>query len=152
MQINLLIIAYFGCILVGNNFVIAAESGSTDDKNTKVKSQLIQVNKLIKNKNYKKTIKILNGLLEKHPREADIYNLLGYSYRKLKNYTQAEQNYKRALRLAPNHKGALEYLGELFLETGRRAEAKKLLSHLELLCKTGCDELKDLQEAFSNSK
>jgi Flp pilus assembly protein TadD len=76
------------------------------------------------------------------------YNLLGFSYRKTKEFDLAERNYLRALRLNPEHKGALEYMGELYLETGRRTEAEELLALLQKLCPDGCEELDDLRQAF----
>jgi Flp pilus assembly protein TadD len=74
--------------------------------------------------------------------------LLGFSYRKTKEFDLAERNYLRALRLNPEHKVALEYMGELYLETGRRTEAEELLALLQKLCPDGCEELDDLRQAF----
>jgi Flp pilus assembly protein TadD len=84
-------------------------------------------------------------ILEGH--NADVHNLLGFSYRKVKNFDSAERNYQRALRLDPEHKGALEYMGELYLETNRRAQAEEMLALLDKLCPNGCEELDDLRQA-----
>ena len=65
---------------------------------------------------------------------------------------RAERNYNRALRIDSNHKGALEYMGELFLETDRREKAEDLLARLEKLCPSGCEELEDLRESFSTNQ
>lgn len=92
---------------------------------------------------------MLNGIVETNPREADAYNLLGYSFRKSKDFNRAERNYMRALRLNPDHKGALEYVGELYLETNRREKAEESLARLEELCPQGCEELEDLREAMA---
>lgn len=71
---------------------------------------------------------------------ADILNYLGYAHRMLGRMSQAEDYYRQALALDPNHLGANEYLGELFLETGDIAAARKRLSKLDSLCAFGCAE------------
>ncbi len=78
--------------------------------------------------------------------------MLGFSFRKTKDFSRAERNYKRALRLDPEHKGALEYMGELYLETKRREKAEELLARLEKLCPGGCEELEDLRAAFAGNQ
>ena len=50
------------------------------------------------------------------PWHDDAYNLMGFAYRKLGDYDKALQSYDRALELNPHHRGALEYLGEAYLE------------------------------------
>lgn len=91
----------------------------------------------------------LSALLETQPQNADVLNLLGYANRKLERYEPARDYYERALAIAPNHLGALEYMGELELETGDLHAAQRLRSRLELLCPTGCEELEDLNAAFA---
>lgn len=106
----------------------------------------------IKGQQYQSAIDILNQLVGSDPRNADIYTLLGYSYRKLKDYDRAERNYTRALRLQPEHKGALEYMGEMYLETNRRDKAAELLARLEDLCPDGCVELDTLRKAYAGGR
>ncbi len=117
-----------------------------------VRTQLASAQGLIQQENYRDAIQILNGVVESSPREADAYNLLGYSYRKSKDFNRAERNYKRALRLNPEHKGAIEYYGELFLETDRREKAEGMLAKLEALCPSGCGELDDLRKALAGGQ
>ncbi len=57
--------------------------------------------------------------------------------------------YTKALALDPDHKGAREYLGELYVETGQLDKAKEQLVVLTRLCPTGCEELEDLQKAIA---
>jgi len=90
----------------------------------------------------------LHDFLVNEPRDADILNLLGYAYRKLQRYEQARIYYDRALAVEPAHMGALEYMGELELETGNPDAAKSLLVRLQAACPDGCHELDDLLEAF----
>lgn len=91
----------------------------------------------------------LQRLLEDQPDNADVLNLLGYANRKLERYDEARIYYTRALTRNPDHKGALEYMGQLELEVGDHDAAQALRSRLEALCPAGCDELEDLNAAFS---
>ena len=50
--------------------------------------------------------------------DADVFNLLGFALRKSGDYGKALTYYQKALDLDPEHKGAHEYLGELYAETG----------------------------------
>ena len=45
--------------------------------------------------------------------------------------------------------GALEYLGELYVETGNMEKAKEQLVVLAKLCPGGCEEREDLQKAIN---
>ena len=60
----------------------------------------------------------------------------------------AEQYYNRALELDPKHKGAMEYLGELYVETGRMDEANQMLSRLDNACFLSCSEYKQLKSVI----
>jgi tetratricopeptide (TPR) repeat protein len=80
--------------------------------------------------------------------QADVYNLLGFTLRKTGDYETALTYYSKALELKPDHKGAHEYLGELYVETGHLDKAKEQLASLEQLCPSGCEELADLQAAI----
>ena len=119
---------------------------------TQVKAELAKAQASINGEKYKSAIRTLNDIVKTNPRSADVYNLLGFSYRKSKDFKRAERNYARALRINPEHKGALEYMGELFLETDRRPKAEELLARLEKLCPNGCEELEDLRGAFRGNQ
>ena len=77
-----------------------------------------------------------------HP---DITTYMGYTQRKLGNYELAKTYYAMALEVAPNHKGANEYLGELYVETGKLDLAKAQLAKLETICSFGCVEENELR-------
>ncbi|MEO1046041.1 MAG: tetratricopeptide repeat protein [Pseudomonadota bacterium] len=77
-----------------------------------------------------------------HP---DIVTYQGFANRKLKRLAAAEYHYNRALALAPDHRGAWEYYGELKLERGDMAGAKQHLAKLEDLCSFGCYEADELR-------
>jgi tetratricopeptide (TPR) repeat protein len=81
---------------------------------------------------------------------ADINNLLGFSSRNLKQFAASAKYYKKALRINPNHLGALEYQGELFLQTKKVSAAKKNLAKLKKLCGENCEEYLDLKKAIGS--
>jgi len=84
--------------------------------------------------------------------DPDIYNYLGYSFRKINNLDKAAFYYDKALSLSPKHKGALEYQGEMFLTLGQLEKAEDNLKKLEKICFLGCEEEKMLKESISKYK
>jgi tetratricopeptide (TPR) repeat protein len=98
--------------------------------------------------------------IDERPWDDDAHNLMGFAYRKLGDYDKALEEYDRALALNPHHRGALEYLGEAYLELDRPELAKGMLDRLALECQriaasaTGdgwqadCEEWQDLNEAY----
>lgn len=83
---------------------------------------------------------------------ADVYNLLGFALRKTGDYERAYTYYRKALDFDPNHKGAHEYLGELYVETNRIEKAREHLAILEKLCPAGCEEREDLEAAIKDGQ
>jgi len=84
---------------------------------------------------------------------ADWHHLMGYSLRKQAkpDLALAEEHYLKALRLDPGHRGANEYLGELYLMKGDLAAARTRLAVLEKLCPSGCEQRADLQRAIDKA-
>ena len=76
---------------------------------------------------YKGAIMLLEQVVGKDPGNADAYNYLGYSHRKLGNDQQALDYYTKALAIDTDHRGANEYLGELHLSKGDLAKAEAQL-------------------------
>lgn len=85
---------------------------------------------------------------------ADWNNLMGYSLRKgpTPDFAGAEKFYNEALRINPRHRGALEYSGELYLQTGDLAKAEQRLAALDKACAFGCEEFNDLKKAIAQYK
>ena len=102
----------------------------------------------IEAKDYKAAIAALTPMLETH-QHADVYNLMGFSLRKSGDTKQAYTFYRKALDFDPQHKGALEYLGELYVETGQIDKARENVARLKKLCPSGCEELADLEQAIA---
>lgn len=90
-----------------------------------------------------------DSMVDQGVQHADVYNLLGFSLRKTGAYGKALTFYKKALDFDADHKGAHEYLGELYVETGRFAQAREHLAMLEKLCPQGCEEREDLAKAIA---
>jgi tetratricopeptide (TPR) repeat protein len=102
----------------------------------------------IKAKDFKGALGELMPMLEK-VQHADVYNLIGFSSRKSGDTAQAATFYAKALDFDANHKGALEYQGEMFVELGQIDKAKINLAKLVSLCPTGCEEREDLEKALA---
>jgi tetratricopeptide (TPR) repeat protein len=113
-----------------------------------VESSLKSIQVFIENKDYRAALAALKIADTKFANNADVNNLLGFSSRKLKLYKQAAVYYSKALRIDPNHLGALEYQGELFVETKKIPSAKKNLAKLKSLCGATCEEYLDLKKAI----
>jgi Flp pilus assembly protein TadD len=111
---------------------------------------LTSVRAKIKAKDFKGALAELTPMLATH-QDADVYNLMGFSLRKTGDYKQAYTFYRKALEFDPAHKGALEYLGELYVETGQIDKAKENVALLKMLCPGGCEELEDLEEAIAKA-
>jgi len=117
-------------------------SGADNDSLTRARA-------LIKEKDFGSAIPILTMVTSEDPRNADAFNWLGYSLRKTGKYDAAETAYGKALSIDPAHKGALEYLGELYVETKRPDKAREILARLSAACPGGCEELEDLKEMIA---
>lgn len=85
---------------------------------------------------------------------ADWNNLMGYSLRKKQppDLLGAEKYYQAALKIEPDHRGALEYYGMLKLTNKDLPGAEALLARLDKACIFGCEEYTDLKEAIQKYK
>ena len=109
----------------------------------------------VKAENYERAIVLLQKVVAVEPKNADAWNFIGFSHRKLTNFDRALPAYKKALAIDPKHRGANEYLGELYLQIGDLAKAKERLEKLDDICYFGCEEYNDLKaaiEAYESGK
>jgi len=85
---------------------------------------------------------------------ADWNNLMGYTLRKQTppDLVGAERHYDAALRIAPEHRGALEYSGELLLMKGELGKAEERAARLGRSCAFACEEYADLKKAVDRYK
>jgi tetratricopeptide (TPR) repeat protein len=109
---------------------------------------LTSVRAKIKAKDYQGALAQLRELAD-DVQHADVYNLIGFTLRKTGDFKTSLTYYTKALEMAPDHKAAREYLGELYVETGNMEKAKEQLAALVKLCPGGCEEREDLQKAIN---
>jgi len=126
----------------------SSDSGSYSSTPT-TSTSFKKAKKAIADERYEEAYELLSHEVKMDADNADIHNLLGYSARKMGRLEESEAHYFKALSLNPKHKGALEYMGELYLTLNRPDDARKLLEQLEKICWLGCDEEDDLKEAIA---
>ncbi len=100
---------------------------------------------LINEARYDDAIVSLGKARESFGPHPDILTYLGFANRKLKRFDVAEDYYRQALAIAPDHRGATEYFGELMVERGDLAGAKVMLASLDAQCRFGCAEAEELR-------
>ena len=111
-------------------------------------SRLAPFQQLIDDENYQGAIEALEKALAESSDDADLLNLLAYSHRKSMRFVIALDYYQKALQIDPEHRGANEYLGELYLQMDRLDLALERLKVLDKDCFFGCDEFDELEEAI----
>ena len=132
-------------------------SNSSNERTTKsvdVNVEFHRAKKLIYKKKYERGLETLKAIEEETPfgyTSADLYNYMGFASRKQKipNYKDAEKYYLKALSFDKNHIGALEYLGELYVETDRKDEALLLLDRIKSIAGDNSSEYKDLNKLLN---
>jgi tetratricopeptide (TPR) repeat protein len=129
--------------ILGSPVALAVDTISSNDA-----PDLAAVRAKIKVKDYQGALSELRTVVNTY-QHADVYSLMGFSLRKTGDYTNALTFYKKALDFDADHKGAHEYLGELYVETGQLQQAKEQLATLEKLCPQGCEEREDLEIAIA---
>jgi Flp pilus assembly protein TadD len=135
---------------------VAARAADTSDVTPSAQAaapdKLAAARAHIKSARWTEAIAELNKVND--PRSADWNNLMGYSHRKMSppDLAAAERYYDAALKLAPAHRGALEYSGELYLMKGDLARAEQRLAALARACAGPCEEQDDLKRAVDRFK
>ena len=160
-NIKLLITFSFVLVFSLNLNSVHAASGSSTSGNDETslynsgKKLVLRAKKLEKknkiekaNKLYLKAYKKLEKAYDKNKKNPDILNYLGYTLRKTGNFEKAEKFYLEGLKLDSGHLGINEYLGELYVQTGRIDLAKERLQTL-YGCK--CEEYEELKELIEKN-
>ena len=122
-------------------------SGTSSASANTSKDPFAAVYQLIEAKKFAEAHKALESL-NLPTKQADKFNLLGFTARKSGDLEKARAYYNRALEINPKHVRALEYQGELFLQLGKLADAKQNLEKIQRICWLPCDEEKQLEEAI----
>ena len=140
-----------------NAFAAATSSKSevSTERAEQINNLYLIAEKHVYNNNYDKSLKLLINLTKNDDlgsKKADIYNLLGFSYRKSSNpdLDKSYKAYMTALEHDPNHVGAHEYLGELYMMRGDKDKAMMMLGKLENLVGINGKEYKDLLKAINS--
>ena len=129
-----------------------SSSNDYDDSAKPVNPDYIRGYDEVSNGNYQIAIKYLLNAANTSPENPDVYNLLGFSHRKLDKLEESFMYYNRALKLNPRHLGANEYIGELYLRTNNLKKAEEHLEILDDICFFGCDEYDELKESIEKYK
>src|SRR5262249_11496472 len=131
----------------------AGSSGSSNSSNSSnsVSALYTKASAKAHATDYRGAMTILDKIIAKDPRNPDALNLMGFCERKLGNTDEALEYYEKALAIRPNHVGANEYLGELYLEMKNLPKAEERLKVLAKAC-NGCEEQMELQEKIEKYK
>jgi len=157
MYKKILIILIAGFILAqytGTSFGAASDSSSDSylDLYSDAKKFVLRAKKLEEKnkidratKLYSKALKKLKQAYKADKNNPDILNYLGFTLRKTGKLEEAEKYYLAGLKIKPDHNGINEYLGELYVKTGRMDLAKE---RLDVLKNCNCEEYTELKEVI----
>jgi tetratricopeptide (TPR) repeat protein len=123
----------------------------TISNDASAEAEYAQAQTSITQADYQSAIGHLNKVLVSQPDNPDVLNLMGFSKRKMGDQTGALEYYNKALDLQPDHIGANEYLGELYLEMKIPAKAQERLDVLQRVC-GNCEEFTELKEKIEKFK
>lgn len=145
-------------ILFLSSSSFAASSGydvksSNISANEQVTNLYNKAYELVYDKKFDKSIKLLEKIANRKDlgeKKADVFNLLGFSYRKHKkpDLDKAFNAYTIALNANPKHLGAHEYLGELYITLGKIDKANEMLVKLESIGGNNTSEYLKLKETI----
>lgn len=105
----------------------------------------VQAVSLINERRYDEALASLDAARAAFGPHPDVLTYQGYTWRKKGDHARAEAFYRQALAIAPDHRGATEYYGELKVERGDIAGAKQMLAKLDATCAYGCAEAEELR-------
>ena len=155
---KIFIILISGFILAqyfGVSYGASSDSGSSDnylDLYSDAKKFVLRAKKLEEKnkidratKLYSKALKKLEQAYKTDKTNPDILNYLGFTLRKTGKLKEAEKYYLAGLKIKPDHNGINEYLGELYVKTGRMDLAKE---RLDVLKNCNCEEYTELKEVI----
>lgn len=150
MNRNLIATSILALAIASAN-VLAAGSSSSSTRATQP-SEYDQAVDLVKSGAYRRALRLLDSVVESEPGNADAWNYKGFSHRNLGQYDEALAAYDKALAIDSKHRGAREYLGELYLMKGDVAGAEAQLRELDSICYFGCKEYDELKAAIAKHK
>lgn len=125
-----IIITILLSFIVSTSFSAGTNSSDDTSYGKEYKSAL----KLINKKKYDNAIEKLMDLVDVSSSDftkADVLNEIGFAFRKNNDLDNASKYYLMALKEDPNHLGALEYQGEMFVDLGQKDKALANLNKLK---------------------
>ena len=146
----LLFVAALALMLHSGSAFGAGSSDSTDTPS--VADMIDDAEDHIDDEEYNDAIALLEKARAEEPNNPDVLNWLGYSHRKLGDYDKSLNFYMAALAEEPEHLGANEYLGELYLLMNDLPKAEERLAVLAAACNSNCEEYEDLLEEIEEYK
>jgi Flp pilus assembly protein TadD len=144
------IVALAAAIALGTGSPCFSDPEETTPQASAEDADYVSGRKAFEAKDWQAAINYFLSAAKRNPRNADIQNYLGYSYRKSGELDRAFQHYNNALGLNPRHRGAHEYIGEAYLMKGDLKSAQKHLAALREICSLPCDELADLEREVAS--
>jgi len=126
-------------------------SSGSSTSSTSVSAMYTQASAKVDATDYRGAMTILDKIIARDPHNPDALNLMGFCDRKLGNTDESLEYYNKALAIRPNHVGANEYLGELYLELKDLPKAEERLKVLAKAC-NGCEEQQELKEKIDKYK
>ena len=156
-----LLITLFILLGISFNFNLVYSAGNVDadsDKSTLYnsgKKLVLRAKKLEKKNKIEKAQKLylkaydkFEKAYAKDKKNADLLNYFGFALRKTGDFEKAEIFYLKGLELDAGHLGINEYLGELYVQTGRIELAKE---RLQVLNGCKCEEYEELKELIEKN-
>lgn len=131
--------------------VMAAGTSDGSSADAVTTSAYDEAKAMVDEGNFAAALPKLLALTRADAANADAWNLLGYTYRKLGQLEESSAAYLKVLSINPDHLGALEYQGELFIAQGKIDRAEANLGRLKALCGT-CEEAGDLEKAIKAAR
>ena len=154
----ILIAAFIFVQYLGVSHGASSDSGSSDsymDLYSDAKKFVLRAKKLEEKNKIDRATKLYLKALEKLQQayktdrnNPDILNYLGFTLRKTGKLKEAEKYYLAGLKIKPDHNGINEYLGELYVKTGRIELAKERLA---ILKNCNCEEYDELKEVIEKN-
>ena len=143
---------------VGQTQAASSDSGNSDNYlnlYSEAKKFVLRAKKLEEKNKIDRATKLYVKALEKLQQayktdrnNPDILNYLGFTLRKTGKLEDAEKYYLAGLKIKPDHNGINEYLGELYVKTGRMELAKERLTVLK---NCNCEEYDELKEVIEKN-
>ena len=134
------------CLFAAMALPVSAD-GTSDGSSSSSTNNFAIAQATVNSGNYAAALPMLVAITKSDAKNADAWNLLGFSYRQLGQLDASDAAYLRVLTINPNHLGALEYQGELFITQGKIDAAKANFAKLQGLCGS-CEEAEDLEKAL----